>query len=168
MLSMTEAGDILNLVETSTVESLAADAWLGTDGTGGIALIGRRGLRRRRMYAAHELPALIVAASRLVPAPAASPAGTHDLDVVLEVEAIGAGADHEALTVRMRTIAAELRRWLADQEAAGGNRLDGLLESGDGSIMPGPTELVDDAREERTSLVRARIEATVRLRVAAA
>jgi len=167
MLSATDAAEVLNLVETSALNSLEADSWLQTGGTGGIGLIHPWALRRERTYQAHELPALTVQAAGIAPPKGGAPAGAHDLDVSLVIEAIHAGADRSAAADKVQSVAARLRKWLADQETPGGNRLDGLLDDGDGVLVPGEVKLAEEAAPNRTHWAIARLEATVRLRVGA-
>ena len=164
MLTTTQAADVLNLVETSAINSLEADSWLKTGGTGSIGLIHAWVLRSERTYQGHELPAIVVRAAGVARSNGASPAGAEDLAIALLVEAIDAGADRVSVTTTLQEVAARLRRWLADQNTPGGNRLDGLLDDGDGVIFPGPVQLLEEKQVESIHRAVARVEATVRLR----
>jgi len=166
MLTATQAADVLNLVETSALNSLDADAWLKTGGTGGIGLVRPWAVGADRRYQGHELPAIVVRATQMSPASRTGPAGADELGVRLVVEVLDAGANAEAVTANARTIAARLRQWIAAQSVAGGNRLDGLLDDGDGVIAPGEIRFVDEKPVDGTFWAVARIEATVTLRAA--
>ena len=164
MLTASEAADVLNLVEESAVNSLESDSWLQTGGTGGIGLIHRRALRSERFYQAHELPVVSVSASALAPSERSAPAGACDVGVRLVVEAYHAGGDLEAVMEAVREIAARLRRWLSDQDVPGGDRLDGLLDDGDGVVSPGRVSVTDETEENRSYRAKVCLEATIELR----
>jgi len=164
MLTSTDAADVLNLVETSAINSLEADPWLKTGGSGGIGLIHPWALRPDRTYQAHELPAISVRAAGIVTTNHVAPAGTEDLAVVLVIEAIEAAADRNAAAATAQRMAARLRRWLAEQNVPGGNRLDGLLDDGDGVVVPGAVSLLEEKKVEHVHRAVARVEATVKLR----
>ena len=164
MLTASEAADVLNLVEESIVNSLESDSWLQTGGTGSIGLIHRRALRSGRLYQAHELPVLSVSASALAPADQSAPAGTCAVDVQLVVEAFHTGADLEAVMEAVREIAARLRQWLSGQEIPGSDRLDGLLDDGDGVLSPGSVTVSEETRADRSYRAKAGCEAVIKLR----
>ena len=165
MLTPTDAANVLNLVVTRAQSSLEADAWLQTGGTGGIELIHPWAVGSQRAYQAHELPALLVRATNVGAVPRPTPAGADDLAVHLVIEALDAGADRSALTTTVQTIAARLRRWMTDQAVPGGNRLDGLLNDGDGVLVPGTLKFAEEQPADGRYWALAQVEAVVRLRV---
>jgi len=164
MLTTNEAADVLNLVEESAVNSLENDSWLQTGGTGGIGLIHRRTLRSDRFYQAHELPALRIGSTQVEPAGSTSPAGARNVGTRVIVEAFVAGADHESLIQSLKTIAARLQLWWCDQETLGGNRLDGLLDDGDGVVFPATVTVRDETKGDRLYRAAAKLETTVGFR----
>lgn len=165
MLTPTDAADLLNLVLTKAQNSLEADTWLQTGGTGGIGLICPWVVGSQRTYQAHELPALVVRATDISSTSHPTPAGADEVAVHLAVEALDAGADASALMTTVRTIAARLRRWMTDQTVPGGNRLDGFLDDGDGVLVPGTVKFVEEQPVGGTYWVVTQVEAVVRLRV---
>jgi hypothetical protein len=143
MLTAEQAGDVVNLVESSAVASLEADAWLGTGGTGEIAFIGVGG-PDSRPFGAHELPALTVSAM-----PEAFngevPEGVRGIRLRLTVGIVCASGDRAALRERIREVCARVGHWIAEQNGVDGYGLDGLLADGSGSISPGGTQIGETA-----------------------
>jgi hypothetical protein len=166
MLTTSEAADVLNLVEESAVNSLESDSWLQTGGTGGIGLIHRRTLGSERFYQAHELPVLCLASQEISPSEGATPAGARNVEVKLTIEAFEAGADHETVMENIKTVAARLHKWLSDQGTPGSNRLDGLIDDGDGVVSPVRIAVKDETKADQTYRASAKAEATIRLRAA--
>lgn len=166
MLILTDAYDVLTLVETSAVNCLTSDSWLGPAGTGGIGSARRGSLSAALALAAHEMPALIVEAV------AASPDERDEVDDSDEIRvsfAVGVehcGGDRDTARESVQTILGRLRRW-AQEQNAGDDRLDGLLDDGDGLLAVTGSSTSEEA-VDGSYRVRGKVGLEVRLRAVAA
>lgn len=132
MLTSAQAADIVATIEESVVDSISADSWLTVGGTGGINTISTGAIDRAHPFAAHELPALTVAVTDVAHTFSNSaPMGAYEVTAQVAIVAVCAGGDCAALHEEIGEIAAHVTAWAADQNHADGNRLDGLLETGD-------------------------------------
>ncbi len=163
MLTGTQAAEIIETVEVSVVDSLGADEWLSTGGTGGVKTIRADAVDRNPRFAAHELPALIVTVTEVEhPFRGIAPTNACEVSVLSTILAIGAGGDPDALRGDLREIAARVSAWAVDQNDADGNRLDGLLGTGDriDHVRTSRIEVAPDARSWRG---KARIDLRISL-----
>ncbi len=152
MLTVSQAAEIIETVEDSAVDSLDADEWLLTGGTGGIKTIRVGTVDRDHRFADHELPALIVAVTGVDhPFSDTAPTNACEVTVLCTILVIGAGGDPDALRGELREIAARVSAWAVDQNDADGNRLDGLLDTGDriDYVRVSRIEVVPDTRSWR-------------------
>ncbi len=159
MLILTDAYDVLTLVETSAMNCLTSDAWLGPAGTGGIGSVRRGSLSASLALAAHEMPALIVEAVSANPDERGEVDDSDEIRVSFAVGVEHRGGDRDTARESVQTILGRLRRWAQEQDA-GDDRLDGLLAVTGSSTSE---EAVDGSYR-----VRGKVGLEVRLRAVAA
>lgn len=166
MLTKAQADDIHNVVEAAVVAGLGADAWLSVGGTGGIKKIAQKYLPLDRMQLWRSiLPGMAVTSANVRELDELRTAGSYVLATDVTVEYYRADMDVEAAIDGVQTALARLMRWAWD-EMQGGSRLNGLLDTGGGSIdqrrAPGPgVEVVGQQRALHVGM----LEFTVMLEV---